>query len=90
VVDAAQAIFLVAPEEERRAAVRAVRAQQADASLRVAKGDEVLAERAHAHGRAVGRRQLGADQDRLPVLAHQVAHRRARPDARQKLVVFPA
>ena len=58
VIDAAQAAFLVAAEEQRRAAMRAIRVDQADTPLRVAEGDQVLAEQAHAHRRAVALRQL--------------------------------
>ena len=89
-VDAAQSAFFVAPEEQRGPAVRAVRPQQPDPAGAVAKRDQVLAQRAHAQRRAVRLGQLGAQQHRLPILAHQVAHRRARADAGQKLVVFPA
>ena len=43
VIDAAQPTFLVAAEEQRCAAVRTILVQQADASVRVAESDEVLA-----------------------------------------------
>jgi hypothetical protein len=42
VVDAADAAFLVAAQVERGAAMRAAVVEDADASLRVAKGDELL------------------------------------------------
>src|SRR5690606_29785274 len=44
VVDAAQAVFFVAAEEEGRAAVRAVRIQESGAALGVTEGDELLAQ----------------------------------------------
>ena len=83
VIDAAQAAVFVAREIERRAAMRAVRAEQADLALRVAEGDQILAEQAHAKRRPVALGEFGGQQRRLPVLAQQVAHRRAGPDARQ-------
>ena len=54
VIDAAQAAFLVAPEVQRGAAVRAEFVEQADAAFAVAESDQVLAQKADAGGRAVG------------------------------------
>src|SRR5262249_56625886 len=88
VLDAAKPAILVATEEERGAAVRAVLADQPDATLRVAKRDEVLAEQADLLRRAVGRRQLRRRQKGQPVLAEQLAHRCAVAHAAQELVVF--
>ena len=59
-IDAAQAAFLVAPEIQRDAAMRAEFVEQADAALAVAEGDQVLAEQADAHRRAVGLGDLAA------------------------------
>ena len=53
VIDAAQPAFLVAPEIQRDAAVRAEFVDQTDAALAVAERDEVLAEQLDAHRRAV-------------------------------------
>ena len=58
VVQAAQAAFLVASQRERGPAVRTVFVDHAKAPLAVAKGDEVLAEQANAHRRAVRLRRL--------------------------------
>ena len=88
VVHASQAALLVAPEVERRAPVRAGFREQSDASLRVAKDDEVLAEQPHALRRPVGRTELAGLHQREPVAAHQRAHRRAGAHPRQQLVVL--
>jgi hypothetical protein len=86
VIDAAQAAFLVASEEQRGAAMRAAMLHDADPAIGVAEGDELLAEQQQPHRLAVGlqfRRKTG----RNPVFPHQIAHGRARPNARQHLVV---
>src|SRR6185312_2039231 len=44
VIDPAQAAFLVAAEEQRRGAMRAALIDEADAALRIAESDELLAE----------------------------------------------
>ena len=87
VVDAADAVLLVPAQPERRKAVGAPLAHQAYAAGRVAEGNEVLTEDAQAQGIAVGMRQLMRDEDRLPVAAHQLAHRRTGPHAGQSFVV---
>ena len=58
VIRAAQAAFLVAPEPQRHAAVRAEFVDQAEPFLRIAKRDQPLAENLHAYRRAIGLRQL--------------------------------
>src|SRR5262249_23911591 len=88
VIDAAQPALLVASEEERRPAVRAVRGQQPHAALGVANGQQVFAQQANAHGWPVRLRQLRAEQGRLPVMAHEMAHRSAGAHACQELVFF--
>ena len=88
VVDAAQPGFFVAPEEQRRAAMRAV-VLRAGRPARWCRGRRPGPRR--AGGRAPDRnraRQLRAQRERLPEPAQQVAHRRARSDSRQQLVVF--
>ena len=87
VVDAADAAFLVAAEEQRRAAVRAAVVHDADAAGAVAKRDQLLAEQHQAHGRAVAL-ELGGHGGGDPVAAHQLAHRRAWADARELHAVF--
>ena len=83
VVDAPQPALLVAAEEQRGAAVGTELVEQADAAAGVAERDEVLAEQAHAHGRAIGLRQLPAEQRRQPVAAHRGAHGGGVADAGQ-------
>src|SRR5437660_8511268 len=61
---------------------------QPDLASRIAEGHEILAEQADLPGWAVGLRQLRGGQERHPVLAEQVAHRRAAPDPTHQLVVF--
>lgn len=73
VVDAADAAFLVAAQVERGAAMRAAVVEDADASLRVAKGDELLAQQHQPHGIAV-RLQLGGERRGYPVLPHELSH----------------
>src|SRR6185437_3790804 len=58
VVGATQAAFLVAPEPERDAAVRAELVDEAQAALGVAEGHHALAQALHAHRGAVGLREL--------------------------------
>src|SRR5262249_50422461 len=89
VIDAAQALLLVAPVEKARAAVRATVADQSDRTGRGTKRDEVLAQQAHPQRRAVARRELARQGRRHPVLAHQVAHRCVGSHATEQLVVFP-
>src|SRR3972149_4343450 len=90
VVDAAQAALLVAAEEEAGAPVRAGLRDEADAAVRVAEGDEILAQDADADGRAVRRRQLGRQEQRQPEAAEERAHGRAGAGAGEKLVVLGA
>jgi len=61
---------------------------EADAAGGVPKRDQVLAEQPHPHGRAVGLRQLPAQEGGHPVATHRRAHRGAGADARQELVVL--
>ena len=53
VIDAAQAAFLVAAEEQRRAAMRTIGIDQTNLALAVAEGDQVFAEQPHAQRRAI-------------------------------------
>jgi hypothetical protein len=84
VVRAAQATFLVATEEQRHAAMRAELVDQADAALRVAERDQLLAEDLHPHRRAVGLGHFAGEQHRHPVAAHQLAHGGAGAGAHQQ------
>src|SRR5262249_60193140 len=78
----------VTAEEQRGAAMRAELFEQTDAAFRVAERHQVLAEQLHADRRAVGLGQLPREQRRDPVTPDGVAHRRARADASDELVLF--
>ena len=88
VIDAAQAVFLVAPVEEAGAAVRAGVLDEPDRARGDAEGDEVLAEEADPDGRAALVRQLARQPRGHPVLAHERAHGCPRPDAAEQLIVL--
>jgi hypothetical protein len=80
VIEAADAAFLVAAEEQRGAAMRAAMVHHADAAGTVAERNQLLAQHHEAHRRPVAL-QLGRFQGRQPVLPHQLAHGGAWPDA---------
>ena len=88
VIGAAQAVLLVAAEPQRHAAMGAEFVHQAEPALRVAKGDQPLAEQLHLHRRTVRPRQFLRHQCRDPVAAKQLAHRRAGAGAAQIFVLF--
>ena len=85
VVGAGDAALLDAPVDERRAAVRAVVGEQADATGLVLEEDEVLAEEADEL-RGVLVRELLRDGDGHPVPAEQVARGLAGADQRHEVV----
>jgi hypothetical protein len=87
VVDAPDAALLVPAVEQIGAAVRTRGLDQADAPLRVAECQELLAEDFRPQRRAVGLGQLARERDRKPVATQVFAHRRAGAGARKKLVV---
>src|SRR6185437_10521424 len=89
VEDTAQSVFLVAGEGERHAAMGAILLEEADAPVRRAECDEILAEQAHALRRAI-RFERRRPRRRVPELAQHFAHRRTRPDLGQTLVIFLA
>src|SRR5579862_8682370 len=89
VIDAADAVFLVAPQKQRGAAMRAAVVHDPDPARTVAERDQLLAEQKQANWRAI-RLQLRRHRRRQPVFAHQPAHHRAGPDADQILAVLPA
>src|SRR6185437_3987632 len=86
VIDAAQPAMLVPPVEQRGAAMRTFMVHDADAARTVAPGDQLFAEQHQAHRLAVGLEVARRDR-RNPVPAHQLAHRRARPDAADEIVI---
>src|SRR5262249_20076589 len=83
-IGAADAVFLIATEVERRTAVRAEFIDQPDLAVAVAKGEQLLAEDLRAHRRTIRLGDLAREQDRHPVAAHQVAHRRAGAGAHER------
>jgi hypothetical protein len=83
-----ETLLFIPPEEEGGAPMGAVVPKQADVARGVAERDEILAKHAHALGRPIRRGQLGRQERRQPVLAHQLAHRRPPPDAGQQRIVL--
>jgi hypothetical protein len=79
VIDAADAAFLVASEEQRGAAVRTTVVHHADAALCVAKRDQLFAEQHQPDRRPVAHEFDGLCRGD-PVLAHQFAHDRSGSD----------
>src|ERR1044071_6351888 len=86
VIGAPEPAFLIAPEPQRNAAVRAEFVDKADPAVAVAERDEVLAEQLDPDRRAVGlgnlRRHAGGD----PISPHRLAHRRPGADAGDQFV----
>src|SRR6185437_10335996 len=87
-VNAAQPAFLVAPEEQRRAAVRAIGIDESDPAGAVAKRDQILAQKPHPDRRAVLFRQFTRQRGRLPIAAEQNTRGRAGPHPDEALAVF--
>src|SRR5579862_4703608 len=81
VIPAAQAAVAVLAEMQRRAAMGAMLAEQADAALTVAKSDEVLAQEPHALRRAIGF-YFARQERRQPKAAQQIAQGRTGAGAR--------
>jgi hypothetical protein len=88
VVDAAEAILLIPREEKGGAAMHAVIGDETHPPPGIAEGDQLLAEEHDADRRAIWLRQLAGEKGRCPVLAHEVAHPRARADATEQLVLL--
>ncbi len=83
VIAAAQPLLLDAAPFERRAAMRAMRVEGADPPLPVAEHDDLLAQQLFLPRKVA---QFVRCADRLPVAAHQLAHRAARLDAGQLVI----
>jgi hypothetical protein len=88
VINAAEAVVLVAAKEEVGAAVRTVGFEDADAAAGVFEADEIFAKDSKANGSAIRRGQFLGKQDRQPEAAKELAHRRSRPCSGQQFVVF--
>ena len=78
VVDAAQALFLVATPEQVGVAVRAPGVQDGGAAAGGPEGDQVLAQQLQPDRGAVRLGQLFGEQRGQPVAAEELAHGRAR------------
>jgi len=87
VIDAADAVFLVAAEEQRCAAMRATLIHDADAARCIAESDQLLVEEEDAHRRAVGF-ELAGKRGRNPILPHQLAHRGDGAGLRDQIVTI--
>jgi hypothetical protein len=87
-INTPQAARFVATVKQRGAAVRTVFAQQTDLTLGITEGDQVFAQKSHAHGRTVPRRNFFRQKCRNPIAPHQLSHRGARADARQNFIFF--
>ena len=87
VVGAADAVGLGDAVGEAGLAVSAGGLDEAERPGGVAVEDEVFAEQAHLLGGVVGV-EFDACGDGVPVAAHQLAHRRARTDSGEALVLF--
>ncbi len=88
VIRAPQATFLVAAEIQRGTPVRAVLGDQPDRAGRVPERHQILAEQPNPHRCTVRLGNLHRQQGGRPVTPQQFAHRRARPDPRQDVVVL--
>ena len=87
VIDAADAVLLVAAEKQRGAAMRAAVVHDADPARAVAERDQLFAEQHEPHRRAVAL-ELRRHHRRDPILPHQLAHHRAGADAGQIFAVL--
>jgi hypothetical protein len=88
VIDTAHPVFLVAPKEEGSAPVWIVASEQTDRATAIPEGDEVLAQEAHTHGRAIGLGEISGEEKWLPVLPEQIAHESRGTDTREQCVLF--
>src|SRR5262249_16749976 len=85
-IDAADAPFLIAPEEQGGAAMRAAVVHDPDSAYAVAEPDQPLAQQQQPEGGAVAL-QFRRHRCRDPVLPHHLAHDRARADADQVFAI---
>ena len=68
--------------------MRAVLVEYADPPFRVAEGDQIFAQQAHASGIAVGLGELTREHRWQPILAQHAAHWRLGSNATQAVVLF--
>jgi len=76
-INAPQTALFVTTVKQRSPSMATVLVQQADSPLSVTKSDEVLAEKAHAHGRAIRIGNFLRQQRRNPIAPEQTTHRGA-------------
>ena len=88
VIEAAQAVLLVAAVRQRCAAMRAMQIERAQAPGRIAKHDEVFAEQANAQRRAVRLFHFLGEARGQPIATHHPPHRRIAFDATEQVVFF--
>jgi hypothetical protein len=86
-IRAAQAAFLVASEPQRGAAMRAEFVDQAVTAFAVSKRNQPLGKHFHPHRRAVVLRQFLRQQNRGPIAAEHLPHRRRRPGLGDEIVL---
>jgi hypothetical protein len=86
VIEAAQTAFFIASVEERGAAMRAEFIHHADTALRIAEGNEIFAQNAHAHGIAIGFGHFFRETGGQPIAAHHLAHGRIALDTAEQVV----
>ena len=76
-IDAPQTALFVTTVKQRSPSVATVLVQEADSPPSVAKSNEVLAEKSHAHGRTIGIGNFLRQQSRDPISPEQTTHRGA-------------
>src|SRR5205814_6947714 len=77
VIDTPQDAVFVAAKKQRSAAMGTVLGQKADASLSIAKRNQVLAEQTHALGSSVGFGNFLREERGNPIVPQHIAHRRS-------------
>src|SRR4029078_11787021 len=87
-IRAAQSALLILPKPERDAAMRAELVHQADATLAVAKTNQVFSHQFHPHRGAIRFGNLRHEQEWRPVAPQQLAHQGIRADAAQLIVLL--
>src|ERR1700739_615192 len=85
-----QAAFLVAPEPQRDAAMRAELVHQSVAPFRVTERDQLFRQQAHTHRRTVILGQFLNQQRWDPVAPKQLTHRRSRTRPSEQIILFLA
>jgi hypothetical protein len=82
------AIAFAAADDQRNLAVAAMLIENADHAIRVAEGNESVAQNLERKGIAIRRREIRGLHDWQPIPPQRLAHRRLRADAADQLVVL--